>query len=198
MPTSKGISNDDKILRDISNLVGQHVIYTEKLDGENTSLLTTHVHARSEDSNHHLSQNWVRNLHAKIAWKIPEQYQIIGENVFAKHSIFYNELTTYFYVFAVVDLKSQYFLSIKETMSICKELELEFVPVLHEGKFDPHFKPPEKSHFGGQAEGFVVRVIDSFAVSESSKCMAKWVRKNHITTTKDWRYNWTPNILKKN
>jgi len=161
-------------------------------------LLTSHVHARSEDSNHHPSQNWVRNLHAKIAWKIPEQYQIIGENVFAKHSIFYNELTTYFYVFAVVDLKSQYFLSIKETMSICKELELEFVPVLHEGKFDPHFKPPEKSHFGDQAEGFVVRVIDPFAISESSKHIAKWVRKNHITTTKDWRYNWTPNFLKKN
>jgi len=120
-------------LKNVDHLIGREVICTEKLDGENTSLFTNHLHARSEDSNHHDSQGWVRNFHAKIAWKIPEYIQIVGENVYAKHSIYYNRLTTFFYGFTAIDLKQQCFLSVDATMELFNTLGIEYVPVLYRG-----------------------------------------------------------------
>jgi len=195
LPNSKGLSKDDKRLKSINHLIGREVIYTEKLDGENTSLLTSHIHARSEESQHHASQGWVKNFHAKIAWIISEDIQIVGENMYAKHSIYYDRLTTFFYGFTAINLKQQCFLSVNATMELFNTLSIKYVPVLYRGVFDPTFKTPNKSSFGDKIEGYVVRVVDEFPVCESHLNLAKWVRKDHVTTSHNWRRNWTPNKL---
>jgi hypothetical protein len=176
-------------------LIGKGVIYTEKLDGECTSLKSDRCHARSEESTHHPSQSWIKALHAQIAWKIPEYIQIVGENVFAKHSIFYDKLSTFFYVFAVIDLERNVFLSVDDTIKICNEFGLQYVPILQRGPFDPAFKVPTTSAFGNEIEGYVVRSTDEFLIDKMSINMAKWVRKSHVKTDDHWKTNWTPNRM---
>jgi len=195
IPNSEGISDDDEILENEQCLIGKNVIYTEKLDGECTSLKRHACHARSEESAHHPSQSWVKSLHAQIAWKIPEYIQIVGENVYAKHSIFYDKLSTFFYVFAAIDLEGEFFLSVHDTLEICDYLDLKYVPILHKGMFDATFKVPTKSAFGDEIEGYVVRNVDEFPVDKMSINIAKWVRKAHVKTDDHWKTKWLPNRI---
>ena len=196
LPASPGVSDDDKILKDISHLIGKNMVYTEKLDGECTSMTNRAIHARSETSSHHPSQSWVKQLHARIKNDIPENIQIVGENMYAKHSILYDRLTTFFYAFVVIDLQRKEFFSFSETIDICFSLDLEYVPLLDVGAFDPQFKPPEHSSFGDEIEGYVVRTVDSFPIDEFDRNVAKFVRKNHVNTDEHWKEHWLPNKLK--
>jgi len=196
LPTSPGVSSDDKVLKDISHLMGKMMVYSEKLDGECTSMTNKVIHARSETSSHHPSQSWVKQLHARIKNDIPENIQIVGENMYAKHSILYDRLTTFFYVFAVIDLQRKEFLSFSETSDICFFLDLEEVPLLHVGAINPQFEPPAHSSFGDVIEGYVVRTVDSFPVDEFDRNVAKFVRKNHVNTDEHWKEHWVPNSLK--
>ena len=135
----------------------------------------------------------MRAFHATFAWKIPENIQIVGESVYAKHSIYYDALTTYFYVFAIIDIDKRVFKSVNETIQMCDELGLQYVPILKVGTFDKDFEIPKKSTFGDTIEGFVVRTIDEFPIDDMGKNMAKWVRKGHVQTDDHWRNNWIPN-----
>jgi hypothetical protein len=80
---------------------GKEVVITEKLDGENTSLYRSNFHARSLDGRHHLSRDWVKAWHACIAIDIPDGWRLCGENMYAQHSVIYEELVSYFYLFSV-------------------------------------------------------------------------------------------------
>jgi len=194
LPYSPSISNDDKVLDNIDCFNGKIVVYTEKLDGECTSMTNQGVHARSETSVAHLSQSWIRKLHGEIRWRIPKGIQIVGENLYAKHSIFYDKLSTFFYVFAVIQ-NDETFLSYADTIELCNTLSLTYVPVLYVGEFHTDFKLPTKSAYGDTIEGYVIKSIDSFKVKESSQNIAKWVRPNHVQTDKHWKEIWTPNKL---
>lgn len=196
LPTSPGIFSDDKVLKSISHLIGRRVVYTEKLDGECTSMTNKATHARSETSSHHPSQSWVKQLHARIKNDIPEGIQIVGENMYAKHSILYDRLTTFFYAFAVIDLQRKEFLSFNETTDICFSLDLEYVPLIDIGTFNPQFEPLAHSNFGNVAEGYVVRTADSFPIEDFGQNVAKFVRKNHVNSDEHWKEHWLPNRLK--
>ena len=75
LPWSEGVDvNTDLVFaqEDVeSSFRGREVIVTEKMDGENCSMYRDHTHARSLDSRHHPSRNWVKRLHASIAHEIP-------------------------------------------------------------------------------------------------------------------------------
>jgi hypothetical protein len=46
-------------------------------------------------------------------------------------------------------------------------------------------------------EGYVVRLAASFKFEDFAKSVAKWVRKNHVTTTNHWKLEKViPNTLK--
>lgn len=89
MPFSRGVTSDDKMLsydKLYELYSGKQVLVTEKLDGECTTLYKDYSHARSLDSNHHPSRDWVKRFHSEIAHNIPEGWRVCGENVFAKHN----------------------------------------------------------------------------------------------------------------
>ncbi len=93
LPWSPGRSEDDIALDSIDQLEKlENVVVTEKLDGENTALYHNCLHARSVDSKSHPSRDWIKQFHATIRHNIPEEFRICGENVYAKHSIFYDSL----------------------------------------------------------------------------------------------------------
>lgn len=96
---SESINEDDYILSKTNNL--SDVISTIKYDGENISMYPDFIHARSLDSKDHISRHWVKSLHSEIKHLIPEGMIIRCENLFAKHSISYDNLDSYCYVFQI-------------------------------------------------------------------------------------------------
>jgi len=196
VPDSPGITRDDRVLENIDHLKNREIVITEKLDGETFSLYYNHLHARSQDYPHHESQNWLKAFHARFKYLIPAHWQIAGEYLYAQHTICYDELTSYFYVFAIIDNKLQMVFSLDETLLICQSLGLVYVPILYRGLLPDKFIMPKKSVFGQEIEGYVVRPTGEFPVSEIYKNMAKYVRADHVKTDKHWRTNWVPNKLK--
>lgn len=177
LPFSADLSSDDKYIRTLAGLIDQEVVVTEKLDGENTTMYSDHIHARSVDSRHHPSRDWVKMFWAQRRFLIPEGYRICGENVYAQHSIRYDNLESYFYGFSVWD-KSNVALDWDETIQYFENLQIEPVPVLYRGKFDLKIlEDLAKSMDTSIHEGFVVRTTGRVPYSEFDTKFAKWVRK---------------------
>ena len=190
LPWSSGRSDDDIALDSIEHFERLHdVVVTEKLDGENTTLYCDYLHARSLDSKTHPSRDWIKQFHAKIRRDIPQDFRICGENLYAKHSIFYDALTTYFYVFAI--FQEDTCLSWDETVEWSQLLGLETVPVLYRGQWDETAIKAcwtGKSVFGKDQEGYVVRNANRFKFEDFRNNTAKYVRANHVTTDQHWMH----------
>jgi len=201
LPWSPGATDDDKTLSDVEHFQGERVLVTEKLDGENTTIYPDgYLHARSVDGRAHESQNWVRALAASVAPDLPKGWRVCGENLFAQHSIHYDALGSYFYVFAMYDEEDRC-LSWEETMEWAALLGLETAPALYEGPWDEDAVKAcfsGVSRLGGEQEGYVVRVAESFRYAEFPRKVAKFVRANHVPVgDKHWRAKAvTPNRLR--
>jgi len=150
-------------------------------------------------SRHHPSRSWVKNLHAQIRLEIPDGWRIVGENVYAKHSIHYTGLPSYFFVFAVFD-EHGVSLPWGETVDCATGLGLSKVPVLRRGKFDCSWIrdfDEGRSQFGdSEREGYVVRRWGSISPHEHHISVAKYVRAGHVQTDEHWmRQQIVPNEL---
>lgn len=188
LPWSRSRTDDDKILRSVHHFEGKEVVVTEKLDGENTTLYRDHIHARSLDSKDHESRHWIKMLHGMISYHIPEGFRICGENVYAMHSIYYEHLTSYFYVFSIWNERNEC-LSWDETLEWAELLGLETAPVLYRGIWNEEIIKscyPRPSVFGGEQEGYVVRSTNGFRYEDFKQSAAKFVRKNHVQTDQHW------------
>ncbi|MED1944054.1 MULTISPECIES: RNA ligase family protein [Brevibacillus] len=188
LPWSRSRTDDDKILRTVGHFEEKEVVVTEKLDGENTTLYRNHIHARSLDSKDHASRHWVKMLHGTISFHIPEGWRICGENVYALHSIYYEHLTSYFYVFSIWNENNEC-LSWDETVEWAELLGLETAPVLYRGIWSEETVKScytKQSVFGGEQEGYVVRLTERFSYEDFKQSAAKFVRKNHVQTDQHW------------
>lgn len=168
------------------------VVVTEKMDGENTTMYSDHIHARSLESRSHSSQDWVKNLWASIRFEIPYGWRVCGENLFARHSVAYDDLESFFMVFSIWDEHNRA-LPWDETVEWAKLLGLETVPVLYRGPFDQDvvqklWVPP----LSERAEGYVVRVTDGFPLSEFPYRVGKFVRSGFVAGRPHWFYGSRP------
>ena len=188
LPWCSTPSREDRgrIHKDLSFLEGQRVIVTEKMDGENTSMYSDHIHARSLDSRHHSSRDWVKLYWALRQYEIPEGWRICGENVYARHSIAYDELQSYFLGFSIWNDRNDC-LSWDDTLEWFKLLDVDPVPVLYDGVYDEEkvraLEPDPTKH-----EGYVLRVANSFSYSDFHKSVMKFVRDNHVQTSDFWMH----------
>lgn len=180
---SKGATSDDKIQKDLSHLEGKEIIISEKMDGENSSMTNEFYYARSLDSNNHPSRNYVKGIWGNTKHLIPNNFRICGENMFAKHSIEYNDLEDYFLVFSIWN--GEECLSWDETLEYCELLGLKTVKVLYRGIFDIEYIKKLKIDTNIQ-EGYVVRLTKSFLLKDFKYNCLKYVRENHVTTDEHW------------
>lgn len=189
LPWSEGLNEDDRVLASLGAFVGERVIVTEKMDGEQTNMYRDHYHARSVESAHHESQGWCKNFWSQICGDIPEGWRVCGENLFAKHSIGYDRLPTYFMGFGIWTERNVC-LSWDETLEWFQLLGVTPVPVLYDGVFDESLiKGLYNSDTDWETrEGYVVRVARSFGYGEFRNCVGKFVRKGHVQTTKHWKH----------
>lgn len=193
LPWSEGMTSDDKMIKDTSVFQNKRVIVTEKMDGENTTMYNHAIHARSLDSHGGEDRAWVKNFWSSIKHEIPDGWRICGENLWAKHSIFYKNLLSYFYGFSVWN--NDLCLNWEETEFYFYELGIVSVPVLYDGIWDEH-KIKSLYSTSSKIEGYVVRLYDDFKYDDFATSVAKFVRKNHVQTDKHWRNSEIiPNLL---
>ncbi|GAA3601939.1 RNA ligase family protein [Kineosporia mesophila] len=189
LPGSPGASADDEHLADLTTLTHAEVVMTEKMDGENTTIGCGYVHARSVDSRPHPSRTWVRALAGRLWPDLPDGMRVCGENLYARHSIAYADLPSYFLVFSI--WQDDICLDWDTTREWADLLGLSCVPVIYRGPF-PTGGPREllrcwqNSRDSAHREGFVVRTADSFDRTQFPTHVAKWVRAGHVQTDQHW------------
>ena len=185
LPWSLGSTSDDRFIKDISVFKDMDIVVTIKMDGENFSGYCDGFHARSIDSKYHPSRNWIKTFWESRKWIIPEGIRICGENLFAKHSIEYNELPSYFLGFSVWNKELCF--SWEETLEWFEILDITPVEVIYEGKFDEQIlKELADKIDQNTQEGYVIRNKNSFYYDDFASNVAKFVRKNHIQTDEHW------------
>lgn len=196
LPWSQKADADDVILPDTRIWEGLEVVITEKLDGENTTLYRNYLHARSVDNRYHPSRDWIKRYHGQIQHLIPEGYRICGENMYAQHSIVYQDLESYFYVFSVWD-EQNCALSWDETLQWAAEIGAPTPREFYRGLWNEQ-KVQNLKIDTTTTEGYVVRPARSFSCSEFGSLVGKWVRANHVQTSEHWMHQAViPNGLRK-
>ena len=186
-PLSMAVTSDDKRHSNDDCLKGREVWISEKRDGECTSMYNDHIHARSLDSKDHVSRHWVKQLWSSIKLDIPDNMKICGENIYAKHSVFYDDLVSYFEVFNIWE--NDVCLSLEDTISYSNMLGLKMVPTIYEGPYDIGIiKDLIDNMDTKRMEGFVIRSVDSFSVKDFSSNVMKVVREGHVQTKNHWMH----------
>lgn len=188
LPWSPGATSDDVRTTGpgmLAGFAGREVVVTEKLDGENTTLYADGLHARSLDSGHHPSRAWVKGLQSRIGPGIPAGWRVCGENVYARHSLAYEELDSWFYGFSVWD--GDHCLDWDRTVLFLRGLGVPGPRVLWRGVFDERALRRLRLDTARQ-EGYVVRTAAGFDRADFGRCVAKWVRGGHVQTDTHWMY----------
>jgi ATP-dependent RNA circularization protein (DNA/RNA ligase family) len=195
---SPGATNDDRISDSMSNLIGQEIVITEKLDGENTSMTDGGVFARSHAD--YTTSPWSREVRAlhklMVEDELGDGVYLFGENMEGIHSIEYTNLTSYFYIFGMRD--NNIWVPWEKVEEYSYLFDIPTVPVLFKGVVNSEKElkalveklVKEPSELGGQREGIVARVTGMFHNDDFPTHVMKWVRKDHVTTTEHWQRNW--------
>ena len=169
----------------IDGLKVDRLVATEKMDGENTTIHQLGSHARSPESRNHPSRDWLKAFAAGISHQLYNDERIIGENVFARHSVAYENLPSYFLGFAWVvgDLVQSW----QDTLDRFEELGVTPVPVLYRGPYHADLFANLASALDTQKqEGFVVRVERAFLEKEMPTVLGKYVRAGHVQSDIHW------------
>jgi hypothetical protein len=189
LPWSGGIAPDDTVLPVLDGLrAAAEVVVTEKLDGECTTIGPGGwTHARSLDTGPHPSRSSVRALAGRIGHEIPDGYRICGENLYAVHSIAYDDLADHFQVFNI--WADDRCLSWDDTETWSGGLGLVVVPVLYRGPLPGRGELDRlwrNGTAGRDSEGYVVRDAAAFPRAEFGRRVGKYVRPGHVQTSAHW------------
>ena len=182
-------------MTEVHSLLQVDLVFTEKMDGSNVCLERNGVYARSHnEAPRHESFNALKALHASLSYRIPASWQVFGEWLWAKHSIFYDRLPAFLLVFGIRDQAEDQWLAWEEVVTWSGAQGLSTVPVLWQGicpteaalqhQVEAHIHQPTYSR---EQEGVVVRVSGSFSSADFSQSVGKWVRPQHVQTSTHWR-----------
>lgn len=203
LPWSLNVTDDDRVIESVDQFNGKEVVITWKMDGENTTMYRDYIHARSIDGLSHISRDWVKQFHSTIAHDIPEGWRICGENLFARHSIGYDNLPSYFMGFSVWTDKNEC-LSWSDTLDWFELLGItpvtQVCPVgIWTNETETYLRGLINQVDWTRVEGYVVRNADHFHYKDFRRNVAKFVRKDHVQTVKHWMHGQAviPNILAK-
>lgn len=198
LPWSPGGTSDDRRIKSVEHFLCRPVVLTEKMDGSNVCMERDACFARSHASTpNHPSFDAFKAMHATVRHLIPKNVQVFGEWLYAKHSIGYDQLPSYFQVFGVRDLLKNVWASWEEVEVWAEELGVVTVPVLaKEDGLDSDWKIQElvesharlPSRCGKEREGVVLRVAGEFSDADFGVSIAKWVRKDHVTSSDHWAH----------
>lgn len=203
LPYSPGATKDDKKLQDnwFSWFMGEEIVITEKLDGENIHMNQKDCYARSDGAP--TRSPWSKNiwdpndgLYWRIKSLIGSNETLFGENLYGEHSIHYNKLKEYFHLFA---LSTDSFWESWDSVKLFSTfIGVPTVPELWRGWIYSEKQLEElvnkfvnmPSVYGDTREGVVIRLTSSFPLDDFKHYVCKWVRPNHVQTDEHWTRNW--------
>jgi len=186
LPWSLGSTSDDKFHENTDAFRGKTIVVTEKMDGENTNMYPDRYHARSIDSRDHPSRSYAKKVWGEIRHQIPTGWRICGENVYAEHSLPYDDLDAYFMVFSIWD-ENNMRLAWNDIVDITKSLNLITVPVIDIIVYDEDYlKNLANTMDLTKKEGYVIQNVEPFHFDDFTDNAAKFVRPKHITTDQHW------------
>lgn len=197
LPWSPGGTRDDKRMGSVAGLIGTEIVVTEKLDGSNMAVTREAVFARSHSGPpSHPSFAWAKALQARIGGQIEPGVTLFGEYCYAVHSIVYEELPGYFFLFGVRDDDSGAWWDWDLVTAQAGLLELPTVPELFRGVVESEGALEKlvrgigggASVFGGEREGVVARVTRGFDDVEFAGVLGKYVRADHVQTDEHWMF----------
>lgn len=144
-----GIQHGDEDLSviPIYSLRGRHVAVEEKMDGANSAisfddegslLLQSRGHylmGGPREKQFHLFKSWASRYAGELWEKLGPRYILYGEWLYAKHTVFYDELPHYFMEFDLYDKQQDEFLSTGRRRDFLRMLPFVVsVKVLYEGE----------------------------------------------------------------
>ena len=196
LPWSEGATNDDKISKDVSYILNRKILISEKLDGSNCCLTRDNCFARSHSGPaSHESFDIAKAFHSTIKFDIPDNILMFIEHCYAKHSIFYSNLKSYYNIITLFDLHRNMWLSFDDIQLYSEVFQIPTVPILYSGVVSSEKELYEicsslmkvPSVYGPEREGVVIRVADEFSNDDFYRCVLKQVRKDHVTTSEHWK-----------
>jgi hypothetical protein len=187
LPDSPGATSDDRVQEDLSWLDGELVV-TEKLDGGNLTFTRDEMYARSLDSGTNPWDRPAKALWAMTAHRIPDDWRVCGESMWARRSIAYHDLPGVFIVFGIWD-ETDTLLGWDDTVDWAQRLELPVVPVLYRGgSLSEACAAWSRQRDAESSEGYVLRATGRIPAPEFSHKVLKWVRPQHVRTEASWRH----------
>src|SRR4051794_13775229 len=137
------------------------------------------MYARSLDSGTSAWDRPAKALWAMTAYRIPDDWRVCGESMWARRSIAYTDLPGVFIVFGIWD-ETDTLLGWDDTVDWAQRLELPVVPVLYRGASLSEGRAAwARGHTPETSEGFVVRSAGRIPAAQFSRELLQWVRPNH-------------------
>ena len=160
------------------NLFSNDLIIQEKLDGANIGFqFNRDCDLIAFNRNHKLNFNsvmdtqfkklyeWTSNNFNELFHVLGEDRVLFGEWLYAKHSINYDKLPSYFMAFDIFDKKERKFIAQRRVKEDLVSTSLQHNPILYEGKINGLTELEElitTSQFGSESmEGLYLRVDDT-------------------------------------
>lgn len=187
---------DEAFLDNVDCFLGAPLIITTKMDGSNVQMTRRHVAARNGVVANHKSFDYLKYLHAqKYSHMIPEDLQVFGEWLYAKHSIHYTgnlSLRNYLQIFGIYNQKTRLWGSWIDVQKMAWILDVPTVPVLKTVRYEKEWQLVQDVMNIAQDvikqghEGIVIRINFPFHYGQFNDHVAKYVRENHVQTDKHW------------
>lgn len=192
--------------RSVDPFIDVPLVVTIKMDGSNAMVTRDRVAARNGKHAEHQSFDYLKQMHANFAHKIPEHLQIFGEWLFARHSIHYTNgdcdcedsgppLESYFQIFGVYDQRFNLWLSWPAVEEWADTLGFPTVPVVTRTQYDAPYELFESLPEIAQSvvdrghEGITVRTKYPYHYGQFGNRLAKYVRDGHVDPDADhWKH----------
>ena len=130
-----------------AQMAGRYAVVEEKIDGANSAvsfdadgrlLLQSRGHylrGGYRERHFNFMKQWAQAHAAQFYKVLGSRYIMYGEWMYAKHSIFYDALPSYFMEFDILDRETGRFLDTRLRREMTARMPVCSVPVLAEGKF---------------------------------------------------------------
>jgi hypothetical protein len=133
-----------------SELAGKHLVVEEKMDGSNSAVgldiygqlyLQSRGHillGGRRETQFDMLKSMMHPMRSRLAEVLGERYVMFGEWLYARHTIYYDKLPSYFMEFDVWDRHAEAFLDTPSREVLLAPLRRQIVPVrvIHAGPLD--------------------------------------------------------------
>jgi hypothetical protein len=143
-------TDDDKHLgeKESCRLISdESLIVEEKIDGTNVGIHFTldgemvlqcrgHLITEGMHPQYDLFKQWAAVKRHAFETHLESRFILFGEWVYARHSLFYRQLSHYFFEFDIYDKDEETFLSLERRLDFVAAIGIQTVPVVHTGAID--------------------------------------------------------------